>query len=315
MSGTCTSSAQENELAVARARRWEHAYLEALSPRILRSVLIVAGLYLGAYSAICPLGGSHLPWTERLAYLGVSSALCAALCYSEYVVTLYLTRYWSAPAMAMAVAASVLVTAPTATAIAYGVDGLVHTDLPGYDVEMVFLFITLSILPCNAVVHYLVGQRLKSASAGGSDTGTPSDPLTPPPDIAAVPETASRKHAEPQSKFSDRLPPEASGDIIYLRSRDHYVEVVTTLGTGTVLMRLADAVAELGEQGVRVHRSYWVAHAHVQGWTRRNQRTMLRLTGGRLVPVSRSYLGAVRAALARHRVATREADGPPANDP
>lgn len=315
MSGICTSSAEDNELTVTRGRGWEHAYLEALSPRILRSALIVVGLYLGAYSAICPLGGSHLPWIERLVYLGISSALCAPLGYSEYVVTLYLTRYWSAPAIAMAVVASALITVPTATAITYGVDGFFRTDLPEYDVGMVVLFMTLSVLLCNAVIHFRVSQRLKSTPANGSETEPLAEPVLPPAGDAAVPAAAADKHMETPSKFFDRLPPEVGDDIIYLKSSDHYVEVVTTLGACTVLMRLADAIAELAQRGVRVHRSYWVAHSHVQGWTRRHQRTMLRLTGGRVVPVSRSYVGAVRAALARRRVATRDAGGPPANDP
>ena len=95
---------------------------------------------------------------------------------------------------------------------------------------------------------------------------------------------------------------------------DHYVEVVTTVGRCTILMRLADAVAELGDQGVRVHRSYWVAYAHVEGWTKRNQRTLLRLTGGNTVPVSRTYLSAMQAAVARHRSRHDTADPTPAED-
>ena len=58
-------------------------------------------------------------------------------------------------------------------------------------------------------------------------------------------------------------------------------------------MRFADAVAELGEMGVQVHRSYWVASHHVQDVTKRNRTLLLRLTGNHEVPVSRTYFGVV----------------------
>ena len=82
---------------------------------------------------------------------------------------------------------------------------------------------------------------------------------------------------------------------------DHYVRVVTTQGRCTILMRFADAVAQLGDRGLRVHRSYWVAYPHIRSWRRHNQRMLLHLTGGHLVPVSRTYLGSVRAVLIRDR--------------
>ena len=63
------------------------------------------------------------------------------------------------------------------------------------------------------------------------------------------------------------------------------------MGSTLVLMRFADAVAELdGAGGLQVHRSYWVARRHVEGAARRDGRTTLRLTGGHEVPVSRTYM-------------------------
>ena len=82
-----------------------------------------------------------------------------------------------------------------------------------------------------------------------------------------------------------------------MRMADHYVEAFTTAGSTLVLMRFGDAIAELeGADGLRVHRSYWVARPHVTGTTRQNGRTILNLTGGHEAPVSRGYLAAVRAA-------------------
>ena len=119
--------------------------------------------------------------------------------------------------------------------------------------------------------------------------------------VAAVADPAGESAAgpgpAPGARFLDRLPEKLGRDLVYLKTADHYVEAVTTAGSTLVLMRFVDAVAELdGAGGLRVHRSYWVARHHVEGAARRSGRTTLRLTGGHEVPVSRTYMAAVRAA-------------------
>lgn len=71
----------------------------------------------------------------------------------------------------------------------------------------------------------------------------------------------------------------------------------TNRGEALILMRMGDALRELeGVDGVRVHRSWWVARDAVIGAERDGERTMLRLENGVTVPVSRTYLLAVREA-------------------
>ena len=66
--------------------------------------------------------------------------------------------------------------------------------------------------------------------------------------------------------------------------------VTTDAGRFSLLMRFADAMAELdGVDGVQVHRSYWVARKAVEGAVRRNGRHYVTLIDGSEVPVSRSY--------------------------
>ncbi|WP_417808380.1 LytTR family DNA-binding domain-containing protein [Thioclava sp.] len=94
-----------------------------------------------------------------------------------------------------------------------------------------------------------------------------------------------------------RLEPDLRSPLVRLAVRDHYVDVVTQTGAASVLMRLADAIAETeGVVGLQVHRSHWVAHDGVQGQLRENGKVLFRTTDGALVPVSRTYLGAVEAA-------------------
>lgn len=94
-----------------------------------------------------------------------------------------------------------------------------------------------------------------------------------------------------------RLPDHLWGDLVRLSSSDHYVEVVTAKGRETLLMRFADALAELdGVEGARVHRSHWVAKQAVAANERENGRIFLRLVDGSRIPVSRSYMEDARAA-------------------
>ncbi len=295
-----SSVSDDDEVDGEKGHPWQAAYREALSPYIFKRVLILLAVYLGAYTAICPLGTNDLPWTQRTIYLGLCAALCAPFCYAEYVTTLYLTRFRSRVGITLAVFGATFIATPTATVIAYGVDTLLSpTVLARDDWPTVYLFLTISVLICGTVVHYLVSQRFGDEPIDGDWLETPSEPAPPdvPGERAEAPVAAGQDTATLRSSFLRRLPAEAGQEVIYLKMSDHYVEVVTATGHCTLLMRFADAIDELADQGMRVHRSYWVALRHVDGWTKRNQRMFLRLTGGHLVPVSRTYLAQTRAAL------------------
>jgi DNA-binding LytR/AlgR family response regulator len=77
---------------------------------------------------------------------------------------------------------------------------------------------------------------------------------------------------------------------------DHYVEIHTDKGKSLILMRLSDAIAETeGVDGVRIHRSHWVAKQAISAVRRVDGRVVVQLATGDMLPVSRSYLAAVRA--------------------
>jgi DNA-binding LytR/AlgR family response regulator len=69
------------------------------------------------------------------------------------------------------------------------------------------------------------------------------------------------------------------------------------LGSDLILCRLSDAIAELApDSGQRVHRSHWVAREAVGSVERKDGKTILKLTNGDSVPVSQSYMPALKAA-------------------
>lgn len=101
----------------------------------------------------------------------------------------------------------------------------------------------------------------------------------------------------PDASFQSRLPLDRRGTLVRLEAQDHYLKVVTDIGEALILMRLSDAETELAAfDGLRVHRSHWVAIGQVQKVQRREGRLMLTMQDGAEVPVSRTYRPGVEAA-------------------
>ncbi len=85
--------------------------------------------------------------------------------------------------------------------------------------------------------------------------------------------------------------------LLALEAEDHYLRVHTDAGSELILLRLSDAVDETdGLDGGRCHRGWWVARAAIAATDRSDGRAELTLATGITVPVSRSYLPALRAA-------------------
>ena len=98
-------------------------------------------------------------------------------------------------------------------------------------------------------------------------------------------------------RFLKRIPNGIAGDLLSLRTEDHYLRIHTTAGSDLILFRLKDALAELnGADGMQVHRSYWVARDAIEVIERKGRKTMLVLKNGQHVPVSESFMPAVRDA-------------------
>ena len=100
-------------------------------------------------------------------------------------------------------------------------------------------------------------------------------------------------------RLLESLPEPVGQDVVYVHVSGHYLEVVTISGSVVVLMRLADAVAALGDRGMQIHRSYWVASRHIRHLVRRDHRMLLCLTDGYEIPVSHPFLPAVRDFMAK----------------
>jgi hypothetical protein len=86
--------------------------------------------------------------------------------------------------------------------------------------------------------------------------------------VQAVPKVASwRRSCRP------------SGEVLCLRMEDHYVRVHTLGGSRLVAGPFERVIAGMGDEGMRVHRSWWVARAAVTGVVADGRNLRLTLRG------------------------------------
>jgi len=98
-------------------------------------------------------------------------------------------------------------------------------------------------------------------------------------------------------QFLERLPVKFRRSKLYaISSEGHYLRAYTEAGSTLILMRISDAVKELeGSDGLQVHRSWRVARDGIAETQRIRGRRLLVLKNGETVPVSRSFLPALKA--------------------
>jgi hypothetical protein len=127
----------------------------------------------------------------------------------------------------------------------------------------------------------------------------PSDQPAAAPADAASTDRAADSAVAARAAFLEQLPPAIGTDLIAIQADLHYLQVRTTRGRATLLASIAAAEDSLGATGLRVHRSHWVASAHVVRMARTARGTFLTLSDGSRVPVSRRRTGDVQARLGR----------------
>ena len=137
-------------------------------------------------------------------------------------------------------------------------------------------------LPCHRT-----GRVRKSDSKSGQQVGSEVGWEVSPQPSAQLPEMT----------FRARFPPGLTGRLLCLEMEDHYLRIHTDLGSDIILMRMSDAERELADmQGMRVHRSWWVAREAVRELRRDGTRLELLLENDMAVPVGKTYRSALRDA-------------------
>jgi hypothetical protein len=102
----------------------------------------------------------------------------------------------------------------------------------------------------------------------------------------------------PTQAFLERLPMQFRSATLYaISSEGHYLRIHTDKGSPLILMRISDAVKELEQaNGLKVHRSWWVAKDGIQDTQKTKGRRSLLLKNGEIAPVSRAHVPALKSA-------------------
>lgn len=123
----------------------------------------------------------------------------------------------------------------------------------------------------------------------------PAEVASTPPDAADAPSEAGRLLLD----LLSRLPRRIGTDIVAISAELHYLRVYTLAGEALILMSFGRAVEALGViPGQTIHRSHWIAVAHVATLESDGNRVICRLDTGLELPVSRTYRPRLRATLA-----------------
>lgn len=98
-------------------------------------------------------------------------------------------------------------------------------------------------------------------------------------------------------EFMTQIPIEKRGELLCLEMSDHYLKVYTDKGHHMLLMRFKDALAALESfPGLQTHRSWWVAKSAIVKVSKDGRKLQLTLSNDILVPVSRTYVEAIKTA-------------------
>lgn len=173
---------------------------------------------------------------------------------------------------------SVLIAALACALICPPVHALAHSAFSGSIVkgpswaELIMLVGSITLGVCSLRHSLQPAPAALLAQSGEEESASIPEPPTPMPRLVA------------------RLEPEMQGELLSMSVRNHYVDVQTTRGTGSLLMRFSDAMSEVAPvEGAQIHRSHWVAWTAVAAAEKEDGKLFLRLHSGTRIPVSRNH--------------------------
>jgi hypothetical protein len=248
------------------------------------TIMTVIGMFLGV---IGPYGSYYASGTaSRIAYW-ISNmwigyfALSITVRLAVRGVERFAVPIWFALALSVAIGALPL------TLILDQISAWFWPSFHGHRGSMFTQYVQVVVIsePMAFGFYYLAGRRWSRPEMG-------------PPPASRAPATGPAPAPAPESgHFLHRLSPRLGRDLLCLQMEDHYVRAHTQKGSELILTPLKDAIAELGPlDGLRVHRSWWVAKSAVAAPVARGRNHYLRLTNGLEVPVSRASVAPLKAA-------------------
>lgn len=243
--------------------------------------IVMIGVGIGL-AALGPFGSFELgSFGARLLYWIPAALLGYAIFRPVTLAAVLIARRLALPELPAALVGTLAAAVPGTLAIAY-LGGYGPGEPPTFDV-LFQLYVQVALIGVLVMLLFVL--------LGNGPARPASEPLPQADDAPPPPEPA------PSSPFLDRLPPAWRDRLVALEMEDHYVRAHGPGASTLILQRMRDAEVELGAiDGMRVHRSWWVARWSVEQVMRDGRNTRLRLVGGIEAPVARERIAALREA-------------------
>lgn len=245
---------------------------QGLSVQYRRMAILTAGACAVSlfFALVSPFGAiTYLSFPERFMYWLLTSFEIQA---AFIIVTFYVPKRWVSRSWQKAGVSSLVATPITFITI-ISVQSQLGFLVPPQDFAWMVSFIWPICFAVAALFALIENTLLVSQPKADLTDKQPSDEL-----------------------IRSRLPIGLRNEkILALAAQDHYVEVHTGAGSHLVHMRLNDA-EQLMPDGIRVHRSWWVAAGAVKEIRKTDRQTVLCLEAGLEVPASKSGVGKLRDA-------------------
>lgn len=155
--------------------------------------------------------------------------------------------------------------------------------IPRFSTTLLFIWLVMILILAGAAI--MGAQFLRPKPSEKNEESNIADPSE-----------LNEHRAKVPPKILLRLPIYLqSAELYALSAEDHYVRVHTSKGDELVLMRFSDAVLETGDvEGLRVHRSWWVAKAAIANVKAKGRSAEITLKNTRKAPVSRNERKTIR---------------------
>ena len=239
------------------------------------AVMLAIGVVL---AALGPFGSFALgSFVDRLLYWIPAALIGYTIVRPTTLVALSIARRLMLPELLSAGAGILLASIPGSYAIAY---------LGGYrlgaeiDLQQLFqLYVQVALIGILVMLVFLMMERRIASPAAVErfeNTASSAKPVVQPEAVAP---------------FLQRLPAAWRDHLVALEMEDHYVRAHGPDTSALILLRMRDAEKELvGYDGLRVHRSWWVARSAVTQVVRNGRNVKLQLEGGLEAPVARDRI-------------------------
>jgi hypothetical protein len=253
----------------------------------LRDLVVESAVMLAiaiALAALGPFGSFALGgFGQRLAYWVPAAFLGYAIFRPITLAAVLTARKLALPELPAAVIGTLIAAVPGTLAIFY-LSGYRPRAEPSFD-ALFQLYVHVAVL---GVLVMAVFVLVENRSARTASAPLPFTAGHVAPEAPAAPAPAP---------FFERLPPGWEDRLVALEMEDHYVRAHAAAESRLILLRMRDAEAELaGVDGMRVHRSWWVARGAVEQVVRDGRSFRLHLQGGIEAPVARERITELRAA-------------------